>query len=325
MGRYRQIRRLAGGAFGEVFLVEDATKGSRHALKLLPERSHTHHSRGEFARLTELSHPNIVRVLDAGVLAAGEFAGRAFLVMDFVAGQTLAESLACEMPTERFRRFALASESLADALAYLHGRGVVHGDISPANIRCDDSGRPILIDFGLAQHLEPFASSAVSGTLGFIAPEALLGERGPAGDLFALGATLYDAWAGIPPFGVGIEAVKQTWQGQPTPPSSLHPGLPPAWDRLLMGLLAPAVEDRPASARELLQAIRRELPGHSVSVESDLGIPFPAGDPLANVVVGRSEELATLHRHLEQLAEGMGAASVLCIVGAPGSGRRTLI
>ncbi|HEX7508386.1 MAG TPA: GAF domain-containing protein, partial [Polyangia bacterium] len=291
----------------------------------MPERSQTHHSRGEFDRLTELSHPNIVRVLDAGVLAAGGFAGRAFLVMDFVAGQTLAESLACEMPSERFKRFALAAESLADALAYLHGQGVVHGDISPANIRCDDSGRPILIDFGLAQHLEPFASSAVSGTLGFIAPEALLGERGPAGDLFALGATLYDAWAGIPPFGVGIEAVKQTWQGQPTTPSSLHPGLPPAWDRLLIGLLAPAAEDRPASARELLQAIRRELPGHSVSVESDLGIPFPAGDPLAGVVVGRSEELATLHRHLEQLAEGMGAASVLCIVGAPGSGRRTLI
>ena len=323
IGRYRQIRRLAGGAFGEVYLVEDAAKRSRHALKLLPDLGATHRLRGEFARLTELSHPNVVRVIDASVLPAGEFAGRAFLVMDFVAGPTLAESLASGPPAERFKQFAVAAESLADALAYLHGQGILHGDVSPANIRCDESGRPILIDFGLAQHLG--ASSAVSGTLGFIAPEVLLGERGPAGDLFALGATLYDAWAGIPPFGFGMEAVRQIWQGQPTAPSALHPGLPPAWDRLLMGLLAADVEDRPASARETLQVIRRELPGHALSVETDLGIPFPAGDPLAGVVVGRSEELATLRRHLEQLAEGMGAVSVFCIVGAPGSGRHTLI
>jgi len=323
IGRYRQIRRLAGGAFGEVYLVEDTAKRSRHALKLLPALGATHRLRGEFARLTLLSHPNIVSVIDAGVLAAGELAGRAFLVMDFVAGQTLEESLACAMPAERFNRFALAAESLADALAYLHGQGVLHGDISPANIRCDESGRPILIDFGLSQHLG--ATSEVSGTLGFIAPEALLGERGQASDLFALGATLYQAWAGIPPFGLGMDAVKRIWQGPPTLPSSLHPGLPSAWDQLLMGLLAADSEDRPASARETLQAIRRELPGHSLSVESDLGIPFPAGDPLAGVVVGRSEEQALLRRHLEQLAEGIAAASVLCVVGPPGSGRQTLI
>jgi transcriptional regulator with GAF, ATPase, and Fis domain/serine/threonine protein kinase/tetratricopeptide (TPR) repeat protein len=355
IGRYRQIRRLSGGASGEVYLVEDTSKRSRYALKLLPGQVASHRLRGEFARLTELSHPSIVRVLDAGVLTTGNYAERAFLVMDFVAGQTLAESIASGSPAEsrgsqagfagrdpsregletlsgfpsqRFKQFAKAAEALADALAYLHGQGVVHGDISPANIRCDESGRPVLIDFGLAQHLQPtgeLASSAVSGTLGFIAPEALLGERGPAGDLFALGATLYDAWTGTPPFGLGLEAVKRTWQGQPSLPSSLRPGLPPAWDQLLLGLIAANVEDRPASAREALQSIRRELPGNTGSVESDLGVPFPAGDPLAGVVVGRSEEQAALRRHIEQLAEGAGTASVVCIVGAPGSGRHTLI
>ena len=332
VGRYRQIHRLSGGASGDVYLVEDASKKSQHALKLLPAQVASRYLRGEFARLTELLHPNIVRVVDGGVVAAGPFAGRAFLVMDFVAGPTLAESLGLvlpgDRPDDRFVRFAKAAESLADALAYLHGQGIVHGDISPANIRCDDSGRPVLIDFGLAHHLQPPGgpvTSAVSGTLGFIAPEALLGERGPASDLFALGATLYDAWAGTPPFGLGLEAVKQAWHGPPAPPSSLYPGLPPAWDGLLLGLLASDVEDRPASARETLQIIRRELPGQASTVDSDLGVPFPVGDPLAGVVVGRSEELSILRQHLDRLAEGAADTNVVCIVGAPGSGRHTLI
>ena len=328
VGRYRKLRRLAGGASGEVYLVEDVSKRSQHALKLLPVEVASPRLLGEFARLTELSHPNIVRMVDAGVVPDGLFAGRPFLVMDFVAGQPLAESLALGLPGDRFEHFAKAAESLADALAYLHGKGVVHGDISPANIRCDESGRPVLLDFGLAHHLQPtgrMVSSAVSGTLGFVAPEALLGERGPASDLFALGATLYDAWAGTPPFGLGLEAVKQIWQGPPAAPSSLRSGFPPAWDNLLLGLLALAVEDRPASARDTLQTIRRELPGHASTVESDLGVPFPAGDPLAGAVVGRSEEQSTIRRHLERLAEGVGDASVVCIVGAPGSGRHTLI
>ena len=328
VGGYRMLRRLSGGAGGDVYLVEDASKQTRYALKLLPEQLAFKQLRGEFARLTELSHPNIIRVVDAGVLPPGVFAGRAFLVMDFLAGPTLVESLAAELPVERFQKFSLAAEALADALAYLHGQGIAHGDISPANIRCDGAGHPILIDFGLSQHLQPAGTSAiraVSGTLGFIAPETLLGEHGPASDLFALGATLYDAWTGIPPFGLGMESVKRTWQGQPSAPSTLHPGLPSAWDHLLLNLLAAAVEDRPGSAREVLQAIRRELPGHKSSVESDLGTPFPAGDPLAGVVVGRSEEQVSIGRHIERLAEGASEVSVLCIVGSTGSGRHTLL
>ncbi len=329
IGRYRRIRRLSAGAFGEVYLVEDPSKRCRYALKLLPAQATSRGLHGEFARLTELSHPNIVRVVDAGVLTVGELAGRAFLVMDYVAGRTLSESFALALPGELLGRFARVAEALVDALAYLHGQGIVHGDISPANIRCDETGRPVLIDFGLARHLSPSGgagASGVSGTLGFLAPEALLGESGHPGDLFALGATLYDAWTGTPPFGLGVESIKQVWQGPPIAPSSLHSGLPPAWDRLLLGLLAPATEDRPASAREVLRAIRRELPDKKMhGVESDLGVPYPAGDPLAGVVVGRADEQAKLRRHLEELADGSSLASILCIVGAPGSGRRTLV
>jgi transcriptional regulator with GAF, ATPase, and Fis domain/tetratricopeptide (TPR) repeat protein len=332
VGRYRVIRRLGGGSAGETYLAEDKDSRERVqervVVKLLHDDGAKRQLRTEFARLTELSHPNIVSVLDAGVAAGGFAAGRAFIITRYVAGSTLAESLPDGSSAERFKRFALAAEALTDALAYLHGRAILHGDISPANVRCDQAGNPILIDFGLSRR--PARSIAtvkpsVSGTLGFVAPEALLGELGPAGDLFSLAATLYDAWTGTPPFGVGMEAVKRAWQGPPEPPSSLRPGLPPAWDHLLLRLLAAPVEQRPGSAREALREIRRGVPGRATSVEEDLGVPFPAGDPLAGVFVGRAAEMEVLRFHLERLAEGVSPASVVSVVGPSGTGRRCLI
>ena len=327
-GRYRVLEALSSGAEGEVFLVADDARGDRCALKLLPAQGSPQRLRGEFARLTELSHPGIVRVRDAGVLAGGPCAGRAYLATDYLAGPTLAESLCLGSDQARVERFSLAAEALADALCYLHGQGVLHGDVSPANIRCDQAGMPILVDFGLAEHVTSGMGTKVrgiTGTLGFIAPEALLGESGPAGDLFALGATLYDAWAGVPPFGLGLEAVRRAWQGPPPPPSSLRAGLPVVWDRLVLGLLAASAEDRPRSAREALQEIRLALPGRPVAVEMDLAAPFPAGDPFAGVLVGRAEHEARLWRAFEQLAQGAAEVCVVCVAGAPGSGRHALI
>ena len=254
-------------------MAEDTARGDRCVLKLLPPRASARRLRGEFARLTELSHPNIVRIRDGGVLGSGALAGRAYLATDYLAGLPLAESLPSGPLEARVAAFADAAEALVDALAYLHGRGILHGDLSPANVRCDESGKPFLIDFGLGDWIGAPATSAgqgATGTLGFLAPEALLGERGPAGDLFAVGATLYDAWTGVAPFGVGMEAVRRAWDGAPPAPSSLHPGLPPGWDDLLLRMLASAVEDRPRSARAVLQEIRRLLPGRAVEVADDL-------------------------------------------------------
>ena len=325
-GRYRTLRRLATGSQGEVFLVEDRAKKSRAVLKLLPVHASPRELRLEFGRLTELAHPNIVRVQDAGILSEGG-QGRAFLVMDYVAGRSLAEALASQDDPSRVATFAAAAEALADALAYLHGRGVLHGDVSPANIRCNDADRPILIDFGLslADNARPSPGSTVSGTLGFISPEALLGERGPAGDLFALGATLYHAWAGTAPFGVGLDAVKRAWQGPPPAPSTLRAGLPEAWDRLILRTLAPMVDDRSASARELLQEMHRATPGREIPIEAELAVPHPVGDPLAGVVVGRGEEEASLRGHLERLADGSTSVGVVWVAGPVGSGRHILI
>jgi transcriptional regulator with GAF, ATPase, and Fis domain/tetratricopeptide (TPR) repeat protein len=325
--RYRLLRRLATGASGEVFLAADGNREGRVVVKVLPARASSRALRFEFARLTELSHPNIVRVQDAGMYLDATGESRAFLVMEHVGGRSLAEVIASRSGASRVETFAAAAESLADALAYLHGRGVSHGDISPANVRCTEADAPILIDFGLSLlgATVPSTEATASGTLGFAAPEALVGERGPSGDLFALGATLYHAWTGTPPFGVGLEAVARMWQLSPPAPSTLRPGLPEAWDALLLRTLAPTIEGRPASARELLQAIRTAKPGQPIPIECELAVPYPAGDPLAGAFVGRADEEDRLRGYLERLAEGAADVSVVWVSGPVGAGRRTLI
>lgn len=324
-GRYGLVRRLSEGGSGHVYLVEQDAKRTLRVLKVLAGQASPQQIRSEFARLTELSHPSIVKLVDAGILGQGIDAGHAFLVTDYVTGSSLSDHLAAAPDLSiRQTRFFAACEALMDALAYLHGQGIVHGDISPANVRCREDGLPVLIDFGLAAKGD-IPATGVSGTLGYIAPEALLGERRPAGDLFSLGATLYEAWTGTAPFGVGVEAVKRTWSGLPPAPSSLLDGLPAAWDALLLHLLAASSADRPASAREALATIRGLIPGRLVSLASELAVPYPAGDPLAGVVVGRENELAQLRRHMENLADGASPTNVVFVAGQPGSGRRTLI
>jgi len=335
--RYRLGSRLGAGGSSEVFAAQDIADHTACAVKLFPaglDPRAVSRLLDEFGRLSELSHRGVVKVRDAGRIADGALAGRLFLVTDRLSGQDLTTCLSAAHSQGRFRLFASAAEDLTDAVAYLHGRGIVHGDISPGNVRCDHEGRPVLIDFGLSERLllvsetndgSGMVAAGASGTLGFMAPEALVGERGPASDLFSLGATLYAAWTGVPPFGVGMEAVRRLMEGAAPTPSSLCPGLPPEWDVLLGRLMAVATEARPASARDLLRDIRRIFPDVVASVDLELSVPYPIGDPLAGLVVGRAREERTLWALLERLAEGNAAAAVATVSGRTGAGRRTLI
>jgi transcriptional regulator with GAF, ATPase, and Fis domain/serine/threonine protein kinase len=327
--RYEIHQGLGEGANAQVYLVTDRTDQKLRAAKVFSANLNAlsiARLLDEFKHLSAIEHRGIVKVKDAGRIGAGPLAGRLFLVTDYVAGAELGAHLAACRPEERFRCFARICEEVVDALAYLHGQGLIHGDLSPANVRCDHEGRPVLIDLGLSQAIEqgPSVAGGAFGTLGFVAPEALVGERGPAADLFSLGATLYAAWTGVPPFGVGLESVRRLMEGPAPAPSSLCPGLPAEWDGLLGGLLALSPDQRPASAAHLLREIHRLRP-EGASIEMELSIPQPAGDPLAGLLVGRESELRTIATMIEQLAEGSASASVLTISGPAGSGRRTLI
>jgi transcriptional regulator with GAF, ATPase, and Fis domain/tRNA A-37 threonylcarbamoyl transferase component Bud32 len=317
--RYEPVARLGEGASATTYVAKDRTTGERRVVKLFAAGDGAAAAR-EARRLVELSHPSVVRVHDVGRAADG----RAFVVTELVPGPPLESVAAILDEGERRRAFERAARELADALAYLHARGVVHGDVAAPNVRLDADGRAVLLDFGLSGAARAGAGAA-RGTLGYAAPEALVGVASAAGDLFGLGATLFEAWTGAAPFGRGLPAVQRMLTTRAPRLSAVRPGLPAAWDDLVAALLASEPERRPASARQLLRELAR---ASGDAGDADLSVPYPAGDPLEGVFVGRAAERGALRGALERLAEGAGGTSAkaaIVVVGPPGSGRRTLI
>ena len=199
--------RLGAGASGETFGAIDGANGTACVVKVFAVGAAARGAAvAEFRGLETLAHPSVVRVRDVGRLEDG----RLYLVTDRVAGPGI-DSLAAIVDDGR-RRAALerAARDLADALAHLHGRGLVHGDICPANVRWGESGgssRAVLIDFGLAGPPVP-GDGAARGTLGYAAPEALTGARTAAVDLVRAGR---DAVRGV----LGRGAVRSWASGGP--------------------------------------------------------------------------------------------------------------
>jgi transcriptional regulator with GAF, ATPase, and Fis domain/tetratricopeptide (TPR) repeat protein len=288
-----------------------------------PDASARRLALAEFRGLEALAHPNVARLRDIGRCDDG----RLFLVTDRIVGPGIESVATISDDTRRRAIFERVALDLSSALAHLHARGIVHGDVCPANVRLSQEERPlpraVLIDFGLAG--PPLSGGGgARGTLGYAAPEALTGVRSPGVDLFALGATLFEGWSGTSPFGHGLSAVERMLVGRAPKLSSIRPGLGEGWDRLLGRLLAADPAERPASAREVLRESLRLSAGAATPTEVDLGVPYPDGDPLAGIVVGRRAERATLRAVLDKLSDGAAPASALVLLGGPGAGRRTL-
>ncbi len=322
--RYRVGERLGGGASGETFAAVDATTGADCVVKLFAaDPRGRRFAVAEFHGLETLSHPNIVRLRDIGRLPDG----RVYLVTDRIVGPGLESIATIADERERRGRFSRVAVDLVTALAQLHARGIVHGDVTPANVRLSASSgaapRAVLIDFGLAGPPRP-GDGAARGTFGYAAPEALTGARTPAVDLYALGATLFEAWSGTTPFGRGLGAAERMLAGPAPSLSSVRAGLDAGWDDLLARLLAADPAERPASARLVLREVMRLAAGAATPTEVDLGVPYPEGDPLAGILVGHRAERAAMRAALERLGDGAVPFSALALVGPPGSGRRTL-
>jgi len=206
-GRYRLDHVAGHGGMATVFVAHDTVLDRTVAIKLLARRrDESGVLRERFAREAKheakIVHPHVVAVHDVGESDDG----RPFIVMDYVEGRPLSEILANEGPMSS-EDVASLGANVAGALAAAHGLGIVHRDIKPANILIDAQGHPHLTDFGLSRALHEetdhglTAPNLLVGTVHYVAPEqARYGDVSPAADLYSLGAVLYHAIAGEPPF-----------------------------------------------------------------------------------------------------------------------------
>jgi serine/threonine-protein kinase len=266
-GRYRVTGTLGSGAMGEVYAAVDDSLGRQVAIKTLRSASGfgaqmlDERFRQEARAIAQLSHPGVVQVFDLDLTAEPPY-----LVMERVSGPSLSERL--DAGPLGVGELVPLGIQIARALAAAHAAGVVHRDVKPANILGAGEGRWKLADFGVAK--VPDSSLTITGQFvgspAYASPEALVkGEAGPAGDVFGLGATLYEAAAGRWPRGESRAALLAL----PPPLHELAPQLTPAVAAAIDRAVALEAAERP-SAAELA-----ELLAHA-AVE-----PEPAPAPLA--------------------------------------------
>ncbi|MDQ3359451.1 MAG: serine/threonine protein kinase, partial [Actinomycetota bacterium] len=265
VGRYRILRELGRGGGGTVWLCQDESLGREVALKRVEpaagdDAGETVRGLREARTAAALSHEGIVAVYDLF-----EHDGRAWIVMEYVPGQSLAD-LTREGARLEPDLVARLGAQVAAAVAAAHRAGIVHRDIKPGNVLVTRDWRAKLTDFGIAraQHDEALTRTGlVSGTAAYFSPELAEGaDAGPASDVWALGATLYAAVEGRAPHPVRanpLAALRDIATGPPLPPDHAGP---------LEAVLAGMMQRDPAgrwSAEHSVSALRTVADGSSVT------------------------------------------------------------
>jgi eukaryotic-like serine/threonine-protein kinase len=246
-----------------VYLARDTDLDRPVAVKLLAENLTGDDSfRERFVRearlAARLSHPNVVSVYDAG-----EEAGRPFIVMECVEGETLADVLARRRRLPADEAVALAVQACR-GLEHAHAAGLVHRDVKPQNLLLGGDGTLKIADFGIARAAEATAltqAGTVLGTAAYLAPEQAAGEQvSAAADIYSLGAVLYELVTGRPPYqfdSLPELAAKQS-EGAITPVREVAAEVPQRVEDAVMRCLARNPAYRPASPAELARELAPE-------------------------------------------------------------------
>jgi tetratricopeptide (TPR) repeat protein/predicted Ser/Thr protein kinase len=256
-GRYVRVSLLGQGGAGEVWKAWDTGLERWVALKFLKFEDSEELARlkREAQTAARLSHPNI-----AAVFEMAEANGRTFLVMEYIDGQTLAT-----YPRKDHRKLVSLMRDVALAIQYAHDQGVIHRDIKPGNIMVDTAGRPFIMDFGLARHINSDRSLGeyILGTPSYMSPEQAKGAGIDArSDVYSLGATLYELLSDRPPFRGknALDTLDQVIRDEPPPLDRISEDL----RTIVITCLMKEPTRRYASAAQVAEDIRRWEEGEAL-------------------------------------------------------------
>ena len=333
-GRYSVLKKFGEGGKGIVYKARDTALNRVVAIKMLKNPVTTGEAYTRFMTeaqsVAKLNHPNIVGIYDIG-----KEDGKQFFVLEFVEGHDLRDLIEtypegrCDIPT--VLRIGI---DVCNALQYAHSQGILHRDVKPENIKITPEGVAKLMDFGLARMVgqpRQTQEGVIVGTVAYVAPEIALGKGADArSDLYSLGAVLYEAVTGKPPF-PGEDPVKIIFShihDYPVSPDRSNPNVPNALAECIMKLLEKDPEKRYQSAADLLTALRdvaeESLREAVLPVQKPILIvpsPRPAGRKEIQLI-DRVEEMNQLREAVDRTFRGEGG--LLFLRGEPGIGKTRL-
>jgi len=323
-GKYRIIKEIGRGGMGEVYLALDTTLGRKVALKILPpefssDKDRLKRFQKEAKAASALSHPNIAHIYEIGAEREHHF-----ISMEYIEGRTVSAEIA-DGPLETGKLLEMAIQ-IADALHEAHAKGIIHRDIKPENIVLAVSGRPVILDFGLAKVLPPddlaevatlsvTVPGAVFGTVPYMSPEQVRGlDVDHRTDLFSFGVLLYEMATGRPAFArqTTAETIEQILLHQPEAVARFNYSVPAELDRIIRKCLEKDREGRYQSAQEILIDLRRlqsdlrspEAVAVDGSKPSIVVLPFEDFSPAKDneyFSAGLTDEIITDLSQIEQL------------------------
>jgi serine/threonine protein kinase len=270
VGAYRIARLLGVGGMGRVYKGVHPQIGSRVAIKVLSRECADRKDLvdrffSEARAVNLIRHESIVNVLDLATLPDG----RPFIVMEYLDGAPLADLISrmgASLPLGGLAR--LATEVL-DALGAAHGKGIVHRDLKPDNVFVAPSGRPKVLDFGIAKLLPELGGSytqtgSLLGTPHYMAPEQALGKPvDHRTDIYSMGVIVYECATGRRPFNADslFDLLRKHVDEPPLPPRQLRPDLPPAMESVILTAMAKDPNQRFPSAVAMAQALMASAQG----------------------------------------------------------------
>jgi len=259
-GRYELLEMIGKGGMSSVYKAHDRLLDRQIAVKILhphftEDEEYVERFRREARAVAQLSHPNIVTVIDRG-----EDEGRQYIVFEYVEGENLKQLLERTGPMA-VRDALLLALQMARALAFAHGRGLIHRDVKPQNVLLNAGGQAKMTDFGIARSVDVQGvtiTGTVLGTSEYIAPEQARGERVDAQtDVYSLGVVLYELLVGGVPYeGETFVTVALKHVNEPVPPVlERRPDVPPRVALAVERAMAKSPDERFSSMQQLVDEL----------------------------------------------------------------------